>query len=57
LFSVLAEAHADLWHRYPKAEGLPWFYTIEQFIPIARELLNSVSMEVRGAPLERTDPA
>jgi hypothetical protein len=49
--SALTDAHSEFWHRYPKAEGLPSFFTIEQFAPAARELLNAVSIEVRGVPL------
>ena len=49
--SALTAAHSQFWHRYPKAEGLTQFFTIEQFAPAAYELLNAVSMEVRGMPL------
>ena len=29
--SALTDAHSEFWHRYPKAEGLTQFFTIEQF--------------------------
>jgi hypothetical protein len=48
---VLTDAHSKFWHRYPKAEGLREFFTIEQFAQTAHELLNAVSIEVRGVPL------
>ena len=50
--SALTDAHSEFWHRYPKAEGLVEFFTIEQFAPAAGELLNAVSMQVRGLPLD-----
>jgi hypothetical protein len=49
--SALTDAHSEFWHRYPKAEGLTQFFTIEQFAPNAHELLKAVSMQVRGMPL------
>jgi hypothetical protein len=49
---ALAEAHANFWHRYPRDDGKIEVFVIEQFIPAAHELLNAVSMEVRGMPLE-----
>jgi HEPN domain-containing protein len=49
---ALAEAHRKFWHRYPRDDGKIEVFTIEQFIPAAHELLNAVSMEVHGAPLE-----
>jgi hypothetical protein len=45
---ALNKAHTEFRHRYP-GEGP--VYTIEQFIPAARELLNAVSREVHGVPL------
>ena len=48
---ALTDAHSEFWHRYPKAEGLREFFTIEQFAPAAYELLNAVSIQVGGAPL------
>ena len=45
---LLSKAHTQLRHRYP---GKGPVYVIEPFIAIAQELLNVVSIEVRGAPL------
>jgi HEPN domain len=45
---ALNDAHIEYRHRYP-GEGP--VYIIEQFIPAAHELLNAVSMEVRGTQL------
>ena len=50
---ALAEAHAKFWHRYPRDDGKIKVFTIEQFIPAARELLNAVSVEVHGVPLDQ----
>jgi hypothetical protein len=47
---ALAEAHRKFWHRYPRDDGKIEVFVIEQFIPAAHELINAVSMEVRGAP-------
>jgi hypothetical protein len=49
---ALAEAHAKFWHRYPRDDGMIDVFVIEQFIPAAHELINAVSVEVRGVPLE-----
>jgi hypothetical protein len=49
---ALAEAHAKFWHRYPRDDGKIEVFVIEQFIPAAHELLNTVSKEDRGDPLE-----
>jgi hypothetical protein len=49
---ALTEAHAKFWHRYPRDDGKVEVFVIEQFIPAAHELLNAVSVEVRGVPLE-----
>jgi hypothetical protein len=54
--STLAEAHSQYWHRYPKDEGLKEFFTIEQFAPTAHELLNAVSLEVRGRRWATNNP-
>ncbi len=42
---LLSEAHERFWHRYPKEDGKP-VYTIEQFEPAARELLDTVAAAV-----------
>jgi hypothetical protein len=47
---ALAEAHRKFWHRYPRDDGKIEVFVIEQFIPAVHELINAVSMEVRGAP-------
>jgi hypothetical protein len=49
---ALAEAHAKFWHRYPRDDGKFEVFVIEQFIRAAHELINAVSVEVRGGPLE-----
>ena len=51
---LLQEAHEKFWHRYPKEDSKPVF-TIDQFQPAARELLDSVAVAVYGnsSPLGR----
>jgi len=49
---ALSKAHSNFWHRYPRDDGKIEVFVIEQFIPAAHELLNAVSMEVRGVQLE-----
>lgn len=43
--ALLNEAHEEFWHRYPREDGKP-IYTIDQFEPVARELLDSVAAAV-----------
>lgn len=45
---LLNEAHEKFWHRYPNEDGKPVF-TIDQFEPPARELLDRVSVALRGS--------
>lgn len=45
---LLSEAHEEYWARYPKEDGKPVF-TIDQFQGAAYELLNTVSLAVRGS--------
>ena len=40
---LLQEAHEKFWHRYPKEDSKPVF-TIDQFQPAARELLDNVAV-------------
>jgi hypothetical protein len=42
---LLNGAHEEFWHRYPKEDGKP-VYTIDQFEPAARELLDTVAAAV-----------
>jgi hypothetical protein len=42
---LLSEAHEEFWHRYPREEAKP-VYTIDQFEPAVRELLDIVSTAV-----------
>jgi HEPN domain-containing protein len=53
---LLSEAHEKFWHRYPKEVGKP-AYTIDQFEPVARELLDMVAAAVYStAPIPPTHP-
>src|SRR5271170_7179400 len=44
---LLQEAHENYWHRYPKENAKPVF-TIDQFEPAARELLDTVAAALYG---------
>jgi hypothetical protein len=44
---LLDEAHEEYWHRYPMEEAKP-VYTIDQFQPVARKLLDAVTGAVYG---------
>jgi hypothetical protein len=54
---LLTEAHEEFWHRYPKEDGKS-VYTIDQFEPAARELLDTVAAAVYsiGAPSTSAHP-
>ena len=52
---LLAEAHSQFWHRYPRGDGKFEVYVIEQFIPAAHELINEVCKEVQGVPWQELE--